>query len=152
MTTVNKAGFPVKYIKKPTGCHTKKGGVGKNADPKFHGPCCGGTRKIGEFNRSMCACGCGSCRMPLALTEEQRTRMTEKNMDAEMLRALHKAEIKYFLEDMSTDEEDDVVKGFGKVVKGAAIRRFVRRSAPASPHGTRMKLSSTSRAIRDRLL
>ena len=80
------------------------GREGNNSKPEYNGPCCGGTRKVGDFGRYLCQPGnvylycCGKCRTPLALTDDQRERMA-KNKDAAldrlMLKDLEKAEDAY---------------------------------------------------------
>ena len=49
---------PKAAINKPPTAHRfKLGGKGrKQVDTRFAGPCCGGTRKVGDFNRSKCSC------------------------------------------------------------------------------------------------
>ena len=44
---------------------------GDSSPPKYHGPCCGGTRKAGEYGMFSCVVtgvkvwGCAKCRKPL---------------------------------------------------------------------------------------
>lgn len=107
------AASPMTAISKtPTSHQFKVGGKGKKEiDPKFAGPCCGGHRQVGDFSRSSCMCCpkgkefkaylCQYCRMPLALSDEQRRRLKEnKNqaelrLDAPMLRMVEQMEKEY---------------------------------------------------------
>ena len=112
----NKADFPLPpkpSITKEEGPRTKAGGASKNA--AYNGPCCGGTRKVGDFGRyTDPASGtkfyaCGSCRKPLALTDEQRTRIAaskEAAIDKQMLAAAAKAECEYLL---AHGQDEDVL-------------------------------------------
>lgn len=65
----------------------KTGGKSKDREtpPQFRGPCCGGTRKVGDGKMSVSKCGkfrmylCQDCRMPLALDEEQRQHASSRS-------------------------------------------------------------------------
>ena len=80
--SINRAGVPMQKapVQQQKGHHFKKGGQNKN--PAWNGPCCDGHRKVGDGKRSACQCGCArsyfvcmTCRLPLALTNEQRARI-----------------------------------------------------------------------------
>ena len=51
---------------------------GDSSPPKYHGPCCGGTRKAGEYGMFSCVVtgvkfwGCAKCRKPLPDDYEYR--------------------------------------------------------------------------------
>ena len=51
---------------------------GDKSPPKYHGPCCGGTRKAGEYGMFSCVVtgvkfwGCAKCRKPLPDDYEYR--------------------------------------------------------------------------------
>ena len=113
----NKAGFPMRpqpAIAKAAGAHRwAKGGKGnKPLDKRFVGECCGGDRKVGDWSRAKCKCCpaaqavsaylCQNCRTPLALTEEQRTRVKnnaanaqEIKLDGPLLKIVAQAEEQY---------------------------------------------------------
>jgi predicted amidophosphoribosyltransferase len=76
---------------RPGGHVFKAGGTGRRpADPRFLGPCCGGTRQPGDFGKAKCTCCtpafeayiCQGCRKPLALTPAQRQQIQEKKAAA----------------------------------------------------------------------
>ena len=101
---------PVTAISKtPTSHRFKVGGIGrKELDKRFVGPCCGGERKVGDFNQSKCICCpkgkeflaycCQRCRLPLALNTEllarcqQQGGLQEVRLDAAMIKMIEKVE------------------------------------------------------------
>jgi len=92
----NKCGFPrppPKAIVKNGFMPVIRSGGGKNSLAAYNGPCCGGTRKVGDFKPYTCTktgikvyC-CGKCKLPLALNPEQRARI-QKNKEAAFEKAL----------------------------------------------------------------
>ena len=96
---------PATIAKKPI---LARGGA-KHSKAEFNGPCCvvdgvRGTRKVGDGKPYTCKVtgqkyyACAACRLPLALTDEQRARIArnaEDAFDKLMLKAVMEAEKKF---------------------------------------------------------